>query len=1088
MKLINRIVENGNTVGFMLDEGDFSYPMPTEALYNESYLVSLIEAGYKFYDHNGTIELPNGESVDSLPSIDFSTVNQVGWASAVASAATDALTDAEASKYYAYKSSQTIELKTEATYEINTREEFEAYIRSVRAMVSSYGFCLDNRPINSFVNPAALFTVNEISEDTEGIIADKLNYLNYRHTFRNYAAYKETVKYLMSKGVLTTDTPTPGEFIKAYYAWGPDGITGTCVDLKFKQNVDGPFANINDTLPAPQDIEKHRVSNRESVPYIKDMNGNLRFLNTTVNINNITEIDEFGRKSLIISNPKAFINCKRAKHNGFKYTMGYCEKSIITDRLYFTFIADNGYKYLYKVSHRDAVFQLYKETGAIWKTSMNFIFKTTLGNISLDMDHVTSEANYVLWNIVINKAAKFIEDRTVPVPINSTYEMLMNVGMSPISAIKYMAKHVTEDRRFNSNGRLRESYEGLTALGITYYYEPIPKYILESFMLSEEDVEDGILSFLDIADPDKLIERREHIKEGTLTPGMEGYDYTYAVTTEQRQRNEHAGTIDALAFYNNVRFVYDCMNGLVNINAFGDGLIDDMSGTSLTAAQVLMSTVYAELGENPEIDKANELLENISAYNILNIASLFRQRDNAYKGYLIDLAEIRKIKSGKDKTYLWAYVTKIFRELGNKPVNELRPYLLELLTIDNSKNNMLYREALTITVKSAIEECGAFSKELLYPEESDPTSYRYGKSEESVVMDMADDLASQLIFAIIGKANPEKDGDLSVFNIKIDADKSLTVKVSDTIIAACKGIVNDRNNIKYITVFDLNEYEYAHNADGFAFNIVNASVTPWNVIPRKGYSIKTYSLLPSYYKTEALVDKFGPDWYNTARQNRAIVDIPLVSALGQNGAELPTIDESMRHALNQELKLCEAYEDYEIYTTDGNIEQVSTYVKRWAAACKKAQARGLIVKHMPMKQDVVYQDLSKLVDGASVNTELEFIAGENQALKGTETSMIKWNTVQNLLTVNDTRAYILEEVYPGQISTPLFASIYVDLIASGKVVAISGNWVITNDDRRYCVPIMTKEQAADLFSRNAVKSGEDYYISSISGIYKIGVN
>ena len=1083
--LQNKIVRDGVIVGYLISEDSFQHSEPTDMLYTTQYLPQLVGAGYKVYDRSGDIELPTGEHVSTLAPIDWSTIDQEAWRVAEIACQSAAMTDAEASKYYSYKSSNVSEFqfKTESSYEINTREEFEDYINSISAIINSVGFVNDSRPINYFVNPKALYTVDELVDDKDGIIKANLNVLSYRHQFSSYTEYTETVQFLIDQGVLTNSNPTPGEFIRAYYAWGPDGITGTCIDYKYKEKVDAPFRTNSETLPLRSNMEDFIAANRSPVPYVMSMDHTIRYLDKETNIQGITSVNEFDRTPLIISDESLLMNLKRRNFNGYKYSPGMGAKlSNVNDRLYFTFISSDGFRYMYKVCHNCITFSLVTDGSIKWSTQ-NFSIKAELTNDKFTLDQVKNEEQYIIWNMCLSKVGAYRENNTLKPPTMSSYEMLLSIGMSPISAINYMSSHVIKDKTFKNNKKLLSRYTGLQEYCVDLWYKPIPEDVLKAFMLKEEDLEEGIKSFLELADLDYLLERRQIMDEQKpgeeiILPGSPEWDPTYTMG----RANALFADKDAISYYNNLRFVSDCVAGFISIDALGEGIVEDASSSNIISAEIEMSIIMSELHGEFDINKAAEILESLETSRLINISDIFKKRTAAYNGYLYDLSQARANKANKDNCYLWCYVTKVFREACNKDISEARPYLLELLVLDN-KRDLIFRNVVSQAVKQAISESDLFSDE---PISKDSYSCLYEKSYRSLAYGMADDIAAELIFRIIGNTKAEPDGNDLIFTVKYDGEKVLKVRLSMQVVAKILDIRNHPDlHVRYCTVYDMNEEEFNPRNGSFVLNVVNASITPWSVVPRKGYNIRTYNLLPSYYKTPDLIGKFGDEWYKEAEQNKGIVPTPLVNLLPSH--ELPEVETSMQVVLDEELKMMNEYEDFVDTLLPGQSEQVKHYVKRWSRACSLAKAQGKIVKHMPLKQDLVYNEFSLLITGVSQGTSLEFISGENQALKSTATNVIKYTNESLLIDTSSSIArYSIKKVSLSNISLSLFADVYVKLILEGKRVLVYDN-IVAYGSKRFCVPLMSDQDAADLINNHAVKENNKWYIVGIDGIYEIGV-
>lgn len=1082
MELVNKIMSNGSIVGYTIDEGMGVTPAPIQYLYTELILPELHASGYKIYDHNGTIDLPNGDSAESLPPIELGTVDMNAWAMCTSTAMMSAMNDVECSKYYSFKqNTATIDVRKEDSYEINTREEFEKFIAKTQYMISSYGFSDDNRPVNSFVRPEALYTVDELLDDITGTVANNLRILNYRHVFRNYNAYRTTVKFLKDKGVLdTSNAITPGEFMRAYYTWGPDGLTGNLVDLKFRQGVDGQFNSPDDKLATPEKPDDFVCSNRDRVPCLFDLDSNMSFLTDKLNIRDIIEVGDFGRKPLAIGSPDTLLMIKRADHKGFKYITAYGLKNDVSDRLYFTYVASNGFKYIYKVAPDKSMFILSSSRDAKLFNYTNFGISTLVGHLTISLDQCPNESAYILWNICINSAAEKIKEKTRTAPVSSSYELLTNIGMSPLSAVKYMANHVIRDHSYECNKELKEQFEGLDVNCVDFYYKPLPNFVLDAFMIKEEDVE-GVRSFLDIADVDDLLDRRDAMLRGELTAGMPGYDNSFTLDRGP------LSPPDALEYYNNLKFVYDAINGDISVDAFGDGLRKDAASSSMIAAQVIMSIVYSELGNNPDLEQAAELVNNITSYNLINIDDVFRTRDNAYKGYIIDNAVARANKANIENSNQWGYITKIFRELSNKPKEEARPYLLEMLAIDNGKDDMIYRRAIREAAENAIKTSEAISDEYIY-EPGTKGQIHAGKTYRDIALMMVDEVASQLFFTCIGKKNPDVDANGNcVFNIRVDEETKIPIPVDPEVVNLCKQLMEDReNHIKYITVFDFNEWEFNSLSGTFVFNVVNACVGPWFIVPKKGYSIKTYGLLPSYYEDDLLEQKFGRDWLMVQRENKNVIQEPLQRVLSYQF--IPTIDAGLMIELKKELDEMQDYEDFEsVLTNAESIETPAFYTMRWAILSRAAKRDGHMVYHMPLKQDIVYNSLCELFTGEPAQDVPEIVLGTNHALEDVDTEVIKYDTTKKLITVNtDSVKFKLTKVMAGDISTLMLLDVYRQLVLGNKYVVKSGSWIVANETVRYCVPIMSDVEAQRLFQNHAITFGKDNYVLAVDGIYKIG--
>ena len=1082
MILTNIVMRDGKFAGVRLHEEDandeFAIDLPIKSLYTRYYLSRMKESGYKIYDYNGNIETPQGDSIESLPAIDFAEVD-MDWWNTLAANMDEILTDAEASEYYSFNSQvESVSFAEPVAIEINTREELERYIDREYSKYCTLGYCTDNRPLNSFVNPEALYTMDELQDNKE--LANKLNAINARHTFKDYAAYRVVIQFLIEHGKLTNENPTMGEFIRAYYAWGPDGITGTCVDLKFKAGVDGRFENVDDSMISSSNPEVYCVSNRESVISILGTDNKIRFLRDTTSLQNKAMWTDFGRETLAILDTETLTRAIRRKVGAHKYTSLRAQRAKVTDRLYFTFVTSNGYRYVYKAAHCASVINLLTARSSIWYSPTNFQIKMVNSRSKLPMDRLKSETDYILWNMCTNKVAEIMTKRTKTATIENSYQMLISAGLSPLAAVTYMARRVLKED-FESNIEARGIYGGLNVDNCIKWYSDreIPEQVMKAFMLDETEIT-TVEDFVKAADADYLQERRDMMQNNEITIGQPEYDPTYG-----------SPTIDALAYYNNVKFVSDCMNGYVNIDNFGDGIRADKLDEYTDTASIFMSIIYAELGDNPDINDAYEIIEGMesSEYYDINSNKQFNYRDGAYVGALLDRAFLLRRKGSATDTAWWCYVTKVFRELSNKPIEEQRPYMLEMLVVKSQKAQSSgsidadIRSIAVACVENALDACQDISRENIAI--SDKISGAVGKTYFDLAQDIKDFIAAELLFRMIGN---KSDGENGMVTFKLDYDGSgnkLSIPVPMNVIELCKKVLNETStHVYYMPIYEANANEYNpyQGNGGFPMHIVNATVTPWTVTPKKGYKIKTMSLLPSYYSADALNGKNGAGWTesNISKGNIIAANIKNI----ERNRVLPEVDSEIYHDTVTSLQTA-TYDDINMYMAPVMDELVQCYVKRWSLHCHEAAKESKIVRSMPLKQDIVYAGFAPVVLGHDVSQDAEYALGVNTALSEAEVSVLTApvNALTMVVRSNDT--YEIKYVYPGDITNYEFAQVYANLVGKRIFVMVNASNICIKDGTQIFVPKMSKDDANMLLHEYGVGNEKSFILLGIDGLYRV---
>lgn len=446
-------------------------------------------------------------------------------------------------------------------------------------------------------------------------------------------------------------------------------------------------------------------------------------------------------------------------------------------------------------------------------------------------------------------------------------------------------------------------------------------------------------------------------------------------------------------------------------------------------------------------------------------------------------------KGSATDTAWWCYVTKVFRELSNKPIEEQRPYMLEMLVVKSKKAQGSgsidgdIRDIAVACVENALDACSDISTDKIAI--SDKITGATGKTYRDLVYDIKDFIAAELVFRIIGYKG-EGEGGMATF--KVDYDNSgnkLSIPVPMTVVDLCKKVLNDaETHVYYMPIYEVNANEYNpyQGSGGFPMHIVNAIVTPWTVTPKKGYKIKTMSLLPSYYSAEALDGKNGAGWTQSNVSKGAIVAANIKNI--SRSRVLPEVDSEIYVDTTRSLQNA-TYDDIGTYLHPAVDELVQCYVKRWALHCHEAAKEGKVVKSMPLKQDIVYAGFAPVVLGRQVSSDAEYVSGVNTALTSADVSVL--TAPANALTMvaqsNDT--YEIKYVFPGDITNYEFAQVYANLVGNRTFVMVQASNVCTKEGAQIFIPKMSKADASGLLSKYGVGSEKSFILLGIDGLYRV---
>lgn len=211
MDIVKRLRISGNeTNAVLIKDGDMEYPVFMESLLNTVIMPELLNSGWQYcgmpYDFR-----KDGLKLSDMPVEDFNPSveeQQEMW---------DLIGDklsAEELKANITEAAVNYLETPPADYKINTRDEFLKYLEDSDRYVNENDFL----PINYFVHPSALFTVEEY---TSGQFSQYTEILERRRRM-SYTKFNKLISWCLSKGL--TPSFSQMDFLDFYYQWGVDGL------------------------------------------------------------------------------------------------------------------------------------------------------------------------------------------------------------------------------------------------------------------------------------------------------------------------------------------------------------------------------------------------------------------------------------------------------------------------------------------------------------------------------------------------------------------------------------------------------------------------------------------------------------------------------------------------------------------------------------------------------------------------------------------------------------------------------------------------------------------------------------------------
>lgn len=203
---------NGTIKAAHIVDGTESYPVLIEALGSTVILPELVSSGWQL------MELPlklakNGTPLESLPKAEWTPDMEAKYGQDMYDMLGTPMPMDERRKYL-YKGTAVIAFASMPSYKYNTREEFLAYLNSIRAGVPDE----DYLPLNCLVAPNARFTIEEFlmpeNRANAAIIASRRN--------MSFTRYTRLVAFLKKNGLC--EVFNSSDFLEAYHKWGVDGV------------------------------------------------------------------------------------------------------------------------------------------------------------------------------------------------------------------------------------------------------------------------------------------------------------------------------------------------------------------------------------------------------------------------------------------------------------------------------------------------------------------------------------------------------------------------------------------------------------------------------------------------------------------------------------------------------------------------------------------------------------------------------------------------------------------------------------------------------------------------------------------------
>lgn len=203
---------DGTVTAAQLSDGSESYPVLIEALGNTVYLPELLKSGWQL-DALPLKLSKNGMPLENLPKAVWTPSMEAQYGQDMYDTLGTEM-PVEERKKYLFKGGQTNNFPVLTRYAYNTREEFLAYLDSIKDNVPDE----DYLPLNCLVAPHARFSLDEFVSSKNRVYTQIIA----ARRRLSYVRYTKLCAYLLKHGM--PEQYNAQEFLKAYLQWGVDGV------------------------------------------------------------------------------------------------------------------------------------------------------------------------------------------------------------------------------------------------------------------------------------------------------------------------------------------------------------------------------------------------------------------------------------------------------------------------------------------------------------------------------------------------------------------------------------------------------------------------------------------------------------------------------------------------------------------------------------------------------------------------------------------------------------------------------------------------------------------------------------------------
>lgn len=809
MQIKERFQVNGKNCYKILDDTGLECELTFRGLYSPELLDQMKEAGYQILDYYGHIVTPDGISIEDIALSDCTL--SVAEIDAMESMDDFAVTEAEATAYFTRETERVlVELHEPVNARIKTREELIKYLINYSLLLRNNLGDEDCLPLNSFVAPEALFTLEEIQ--TDSIIRYYMDIIAKRREFRTYAAYQRVIKFLQNQGLLGEQF-TAADVKRAYLSWGICGVKSMFTRLEDKTGVKtNIFNHENDASYRGGRIHKNLMNKTGQV------------LSLSGSVPAMLDTEDYDESDIQPVNHNKYLKLYRDSRKWVtEYQCVECWEPFYRTRTLGNLIDDSGVSY-----------KMYLDTDTLVVRTLSgnvliqpYLTIKTYNNVKLPIDSILSEEDYREWCLCSAKAHDIVEQITMHSDVDNTYDLLSSEGLNKRDIIQYMARRIQENPELNTHF---DSSLDLTSAE-ELYSGTIPEVYLKKYNPNDlpYDTRDELIDIMS----DTKSELEAQCKYLIVDKS--------SILAESASRDEIA-----LRPVEQLEFARDVLAGGINIDYLAQGKKEDQNIDYIQVIE-LLKLCYATFGNGKTLE--DFLLHIMDDSDMLDWNTVFSKREHAYWGAVRDTAELNALRAKECVSAI--YIKHVFREKSREAAERQRHYAFDciMLRLDSKKSNasVAIQNELAEHIKEAVRK----------------TDLNY-KLKDALVIEAAH-IALQIMFHAPYDPNFEATSTNipGIVRVKVDhqirAEKvSLMVDIPQTLF----GELFDTSNFteEVCTLSDWCRMSFSYGMP--RMYCLNANITPWRVTPRDGADLKSYNFQVNYM-SQVAYDSSMPEYART---------------------------------------------------------------------------------------------------------------------------------------------------------------------------------------------------------------------------------